>query len=107
MQNFGGGKFWWIYFNPPKFSPPNLGSAVAYSWINNWLCRIRQKFPRQTCDLYIGMIRQKLTLPKFALYGILTRLYVSVWCFCISVGDKVKLQKIVQMAWTFVNDRYS
>ena len=24
-----------------------------------------------------------------------------------SVGDKVKLQKIVQMAWTFVNDRYN
>ena len=26
--------------------------------------------------------------------------------YIISVGDKVKLQKIVQMAWTFVNDRY-
>ena len=23
----------------------------------------------------------------------------------VSVGDKMKLQKIVQMAWTFVNDR--
>lgn len=24
----------------------------------------------------------------------------------LSVGDKNKLQKMVQMAWTFVNDRY-
>ena len=31
--NFGGGKFWRIFFNLPNFSPPNFyifGSAMAY-----------------------------------------------------------------------------
>ena len=25
---------------------------------------------------------------------------------CTCLGDKGKIQKLVQMAWTFVNDRY-
>lgn len=31
---------------------------------------------------------------------------ISKTIFSSYVGDKNKLQKMVQMAWTFVNDRY-
>lgn len=31
---------------------------------------------------------------------------ISKTIFSPYVGDKNKLQKMVQMAWTFVNDRY-
>lgn len=31
---------------------------------------------------------------------------ISKVIFILYVGDKNKLQKMVQMAWTFVNDRY-